>query len=78
MVMQGVNKANTVFYEETGAVSTFAGVPGAYGSADGLGAAARFANPVAMATDAAGNAYVTDGNTVRKVTSAGVVTTLAP
>ena len=63
--------------DPTGAVSTFAGVPGAYGSADGLGAAARFANPVAMATDAAGNAYVTDGNTVRKVTSAGVVTTLA-
>jgi sugar lactone lactonase YvrE len=49
------------------------------GSTDGTGAAARFYNPLAIATDNKGNIFVADtGNhTVRKVTSAGVVTTIA-
>jgi sugar lactone lactonase YvrE len=77
--------------DPTGMVSTLAGVPRLYGSADGLGAAARFGNPVGMATDAAGNLYVADSNpitlsvvgsivgigNIRRVTPAGVVTTLA-
>jgi len=41
-----------------GKVSTLAG--GKYGTADGIGSAARFANPVDIATDAAGNIYVAD------------------
>ena len=62
-----------------GQVTTFAGSPGNPGSADGTGSAASFYNAGALACDAAGNVYVADftGNTVRKITPAGVVTTLA-
>jgi sugar lactone lactonase YvrE len=60
-------------------VSTLAGTAGVSGSADGTGAAATFNYPTGVATDSAGNVYVTDGNnhTVRKITPAGRVTTLA-
>ncbi len=64
----------------TGAVTTFAGAAGEAGSADGTGAAARFYGPACMASDGAGNLYVTDsGNgTIRKVVIAtGAVTTFA-
>lgn len=62
-----------------GVVSTFAGTAGAAGSTDGTGAAARFSNPNGLAIDAADNVYVVDwGNhTLRKITPAGVVSTLA-
>jgi sugar lactone lactonase YvrE len=63
----------------TGAVSTLAGTPGIYGNADGSGAAASFFFLSGIATDSAGNIYVADtGNiNIRKITSTGVVTTLA-
>ena len=62
-----------------GIVSTVAGSPGVAGGQDGNGAAAQFNGPGAIAVDAAGNLYVADtlNNTIRKVTPAGVVTTLA-
>jgi len=62
-----------------GEVSTLAGKAGLIGSADGTGEAARFSNPVDVATDSAGNVYVADfGNhTIRKITHEGVVSTLA-
>ena len=62
-----------------GIVRTLAGAPGESGTADGVGSAARFGLLTAVAVDAAGNLYVTDAfyATVRKVTPAGVVTTLA-
>ena len=62
-----------------GAVSTLAGLAGSAGSADGTGNAARFDNPGGVAVDAAGNVYVGDfnNNSIRKITPAGVVSTLA-
>ena len=62
-----------------GVVTTLAGLAGNWGSADGTGSAALFNSPFGVAVDGAGNVYVADsGNgTVRKVTPAGRVTTLA-
>ncbi|RPD44101.1 hypothetical protein DNI29_22145 [Hymenobacter sediminis] len=62
-----------------GVVSTLAGMAGEPGSVDGPGTAARFYAPTGVAVDAAGTVYVTDvGNfTIRKITAAGVVSTLA-
>jgi hypothetical protein len=62
-----------------GEVTTRAGLAAASGSADGTGSAARFHQPVGVAVDGAGTAYVVDSynHTIRKVTASGVVTTLA-
>src|SRR5207247_11284281 len=62
-----------------GVVTTLAGLAGNPGSADGTGSAARFNYPTGVATDSSGNVYVADAQilTIRKITPAGVVTTLA-
>lgn len=63
----------------TGIFSTLAGKGGLLGSLDGSGNLARFNSPGGIAVDGSGNVYVADtGNhTIRKISSSGVVTTLA-
>jgi hypothetical protein len=63
----------------TGAVTTLAGTAGSSGSADGMGATARFNSPQGITTDGT-NLFVTDtgNNTIRQIViSTGAVTTLA-
>lgn len=62
-----------------GVLTTFAGTAGQSGSTNATGAAARFNLPHGITVDQAGNLYVVDhGNhLIRKITPAGVVTTLA-
>jgi hypothetical protein len=62
-----------------GMVSTLAGRPGQPGSADGVGTNASFNNPSGIVFAPNGVLYLTDtgNNTIRAVTTNGVVTTLA-
>lgn len=60
-----------------GVVSTVAGSAGLDGSADGTGSAARFIWPFKLSVGSDGNIYIADGTRIRKMTPAGVVTTLA-
>ena len=63
----------------TGVVTTLAGSKGNNGEVDGSGTSAQFNAPYGIAWDGGTNLYVTDmnGDTLRQVTTAGVVTTLA-
>jgi len=62
-----------------GVVSTFAGLAGQRGSADGNGSAARFNTPSGVAVDGSGNVFVADqlNHTVRRIDPNDNVTTLA-
>jgi sugar lactone lactonase YvrE len=60
-----------------GIVTTFAGSAGVHGSDNGSGSEARFGGVRGIAVDLWGNVYVADNCTIRKITPAGVVTTLA-
>ena len=66
---------STLFAQQ---VTTLAG-SGQAGSTDATGTAASFNRPTAVAVGADGTVYVTDygSNKIRKITPAGVVTTLA-
>jgi uncharacterized delta-60 repeat protein len=62
-----------------GAVTTFAGITGIAGYADGPAVTATFSRPHGIAVDDSGNVFVADAtnNTIRRITSNGVVITLA-
>jgi sugar lactone lactonase YvrE len=62
----------------TGTVTLLAGNR-QFGTSDGVGGKARFNDPSGLAVDSAGNVYVADqgASTIRRVTAAGLVTTLA-
>jgi uncharacterized protein YjiK len=74
------DQGNNAIYKvtTTGTVTILAGT-GLAGYINGAGAVARFNAPQGVATDAAGNVYVADrgNNMVRKITTAGVVSTFA-
>ena len=85
-----VDGAGNVYVADTGnntirkitpnrVVTTLAGTAGDFGSVDGVGAEARFDTPYGVAADRSGNVYVADtgNNTIRKITPAGLVTTIA-
>ena len=62
-----------------GVVSTFAGSPQVWGSADGKGPQAQFNGPVGLVFDSRTNLFVSDANndTIRKIAPDGTVTTFA-
>ena len=59
----------------SGEVSTPAG--SILGYANGTGTAAEFTTPIAVALDSNSNVYVADNHSIRKITTAGEVSTLA-
>ena len=75
--------SNSVIRKVTpgGVITTIAGVPGAEGFAGDGGPAlqSQLALPQGVATDTAGNIYIADtrNNRIRKVSSSGVITTIA-
>lgn len=60
-----------------GVVTTLAGSSNEWDVVDGTGATARFANPSDITQDTAGNLLVRDWGRLRRITPAGVVTTVA-
>lgn len=63
----------------SGVVSVFAGTSGTSGNTNGIGTAAKFYFPMGIAIDSNDNLFVCDSNnqSIRKITPAGVVSTLA-
>ena len=76
VMMDGAKSATAIFNVVT--VSTLAG-SGTAGYTDGTGTAAQFNFPSGVAVDSSGNVYVADtsNHRIRKITSAGVVSTMA-
>lgn len=75
----GYNQGVLYKVAPSGALTILAGSPSQYGTADGTGAAARFTGIGGVTIDPAGNVYAMDtgAGTIRKITPAGVVTTVA-
>jgi sugar lactone lactonase YvrE len=75
----GSDATHTIYkITRAGVLSTFAG-NGSAGYAEGTGAAVQFNRPEGISVDLYGNVYVADenNNRIRKITPAGVVSTLA-
>lgn len=81
-----VDKTGNVYVTDTdvvrkispnGEATTFAGVRGQAGLVDGVGTQARFSSLRGLTVDSAGNLYVSDASTVRKISTSASVSTLA-
>jgi len=73
------NNSTVRMVTANGTVTTMAGVAGQTAGTDGASGVARFDGPYAVAADSGGNVYVADffNATIRKITAAGTVSTLA-
>ena len=61
----------------TGVVTTLAGQYNTFGYTDGAGSAALFENVFVGGVDGAGNVYLSESSNIRRITPAGVVSTVA-
>ena len=62
--------------DSAGIISTYAGIPGVSGTNDGPAATATFNGPSGLCVDESGNIFVSDGGVIRKISRAGVVSTI--
>jgi hypothetical protein len=58
-------------------ISTIAGSVGSSGTTDAIAPAARFTKPAGVVSDGSGNLYIGDQHCIRKLDSAGIVSTIA-
>ena len=72
-----VSNAATLTVLPQAGIALVAGDIGGPGAIDATGTSARFTAPAGAAYDAAGNLFVADGSTVRRVSSTGAVVTVA-
>jgi DNA-binding beta-propeller fold protein YncE len=75
-VSDGFNHAIRRVELGSGDVTTLAGSLPSSGMLNARSFAARFSLPYGVASDPAGNVYVAEGNSIRRITAEGVVTTL--
>ncbi|MCG6146519.1 SMP-30/gluconolactonase/LRE family protein [Leptospira bandrabouensis] len=70
-----LSKSSSIQWE----VTTFAGMAGVSGFSDGQGSIAKFNSPKGLTIDSEDNLYVADSvnGTIRRITSAGIVSTFA-
>jgi len=78
LYVAGYSSCSIIQISPSGLVNTFAGV-GLQGNTNGSKSTARFNVPDGVAVDAKGNVYVADtgNNEIRKISTSGIVTTLA-
>lgn len=74
VVDEGVNTIREI--SPSGIVTTLAGTPLVYGTADGTGPSAKFESPGNIRWASDGTLYLTDDVSIRNITTAGVVTTV--
>ena len=63
--------------DTSGIITTYAGNGGGGLSVDGVAATATTINPSGLAIDGLGNLYISEGNRIRKVNTAGIISTVA-